>query len=341
MAGSCLLSSPPRSNSARRRRALVAAAAAGAQCDRDRGSEAHRQRRGGSTFGCSVSVSGDTALVGAVEDDDAAGCGRGLRVRAQRDELDRAGTSSPPATRRLRHFGCSVSLSGDTAVVGALDDDIGTDAGSAYVFVRSGTSWSRAGKLTASDAAADDRFGYSVAFRATRPWSGRYDDLAGRKMRARPTCSCAAERAGPSRRSSPPATRRAGDFFGYPSAFRATRPWSGRYDDGAGVGCGLGLRVRAQRNELDRAGEAHRQRRGGQRRLRLSVSLSGDTAVVGAQRRTTTRAARMRARPTCSCAAARAGPSSRSSPPATRRLATIRLLRRLSGDTAVVGAHVR
>ena len=35
--------------------------------------------------------------------------------------------------------------------------------GSAYVFVRSGTSWSQQAELTASDGAAFDNFGYSVA----------------------------------------------------------------------------------------------------------------------------------------------------------------------------------
>ena len=61
-------------------------------------------------------------------------------------------------------FGLSVALSGDTALVGALfDDDAGSDSGSAYVFKRSGTSWSQQAKLTASDAAADDTFGRSVA----------------------------------------------------------------------------------------------------------------------------------------------------------------------------------
>ena len=39
-------------------------------------------------------------------------------------------------------FGWSVALSGNTAIVGAdSDDDAGTFSGSAYVFVRSGTSW--------------------------------------------------------------------------------------------------------------------------------------------------------------------------------------------------------
>ena len=38
-----------------------------------------------------------------------------------------------------------------------------TDSGSAYVFTRTGTTWTEQAKLTASDGAAGDRFGISVA----------------------------------------------------------------------------------------------------------------------------------------------------------------------------------
>jgi uncharacterized repeat protein (TIGR01451 family) len=62
-------------------------------------------------------------------------------------------------------FGYSVALDGDTALVGAYSDNTpaGTDAGSAYVFVRSGTTWSEQAHLFASDAASTDVFGVSVA----------------------------------------------------------------------------------------------------------------------------------------------------------------------------------
>jgi uncharacterized repeat protein (TIGR01451 family) len=65
----------------------------------------------------------------------------------------------------IDRFGWSVAISGDTVVVGAPLDDTaaGFDVGSAYVFVRSGSVWSEQAKLTASDAAAFDRFGWSVA----------------------------------------------------------------------------------------------------------------------------------------------------------------------------------
>ncbi|MFN9970629.1 MAG: FG-GAP repeat protein, partial [Phycisphaerae bacterium] len=62
-------------------------------------------------------------------------------------------------------FGNQVALSGDTAVVGAYRDDAGanTDQGSAYIFTRSGTTWTQQAKLTDFDGAAGDMFGYSVA----------------------------------------------------------------------------------------------------------------------------------------------------------------------------------
>ena len=62
-------------------------------------------------------------------------------------------------------FGNSVAISGETVVVGAVGDDgaAGDNQGSAYVFARSGGVWSEQQKLEASDAAANDSFGSSVA----------------------------------------------------------------------------------------------------------------------------------------------------------------------------------
>ena len=62
-------------------------------------------------------------------------------------------------------FGVSVAVSGGTAVVGAHAHKVGSNAsqGAAYVFVQSGTTWTQQAELTASDGAADDSFGQSVA----------------------------------------------------------------------------------------------------------------------------------------------------------------------------------
>jgi hypothetical protein len=62
-------------------------------------------------------------------------------------------------------FGRSVALSGDTAIVGA-PGQFGSGFGAAYVFVRTGGTWSQEAKLTASDGAAGDLFGSAVALSA-------------------------------------------------------------------------------------------------------------------------------------------------------------------------------
>ena len=60
--------------------------------------------------------------------------------------------------------GFSVSISGNFALIGApLDDDNGANSGKAYVYQLSGSAWSLMTTLTASDAAADDNFGFSVS----------------------------------------------------------------------------------------------------------------------------------------------------------------------------------
>ena len=82
------------------------------------------------------------------------------------------------------NFGYSVAVSydGTTVVVGAyLDDDKGTDSGSAYIYKYNGTDWNKT-KLVASDGAAGDYFGYSTAASGdgnTVVVGTRYDDTTG------------------------------------------------------------------------------------------------------------------------------------------------------------------
>ena len=63
------------------------------------------------------------------------------------------------------YFGQSVAIQGDKIIVGApRDDDAGSSSGSAYVYNLDGTGEV---KITASDAAANDQFGRSVAISDT------------------------------------------------------------------------------------------------------------------------------------------------------------------------------
>lgn len=59
-------------------------------------------------------------------------------------------------------FGLSVATSGDYSIIGTVDSET-NERGSAYIFKRDITSWIEVQELTASDAAAGDRFGYSVS----------------------------------------------------------------------------------------------------------------------------------------------------------------------------------
>src|SRR5437870_1157938 len=64
----------------------------------------------------------------------------------------------------FRHFGTAVAIDGDTAVVGVPQDpEAGFDAGAAYVYLRTGSTWSQQAKLMAADAAGSSEFGSSVA----------------------------------------------------------------------------------------------------------------------------------------------------------------------------------
>jgi len=113
-------------------------------------------------FGFSVSLYGDTALIGAAGDDNQTGSAyvftRSSTTWTQQQKLFTADGIANDA------FGYSVSLFGDTALIGAWgDDDNGVQSGSAYVFIRTGTTWTLQQKLLASDGTTDDVFGASVS----------------------------------------------------------------------------------------------------------------------------------------------------------------------------------
>lgn len=64
-------------------------------------------------------------------------------------------------------FGRAISIDGDTFVVGAIYDAHGSNTqGSAYVYVRTGATWSQQQKLFVRDSPAPERFGTSVAINA-------------------------------------------------------------------------------------------------------------------------------------------------------------------------------
>src|SRR5688572_17015953 len=120
----------------------------------------------GDVFGDAVAMDGDTALIGAYGADNENGANAGAAyvfVRNGTTWTEQQRLIGDPGA--LFSFGAAVAVSGDTAVVGAFGEDHSglVNAGAAYVYVRSGTTWSLQQKLTASDATVADAFGGSVA----------------------------------------------------------------------------------------------------------------------------------------------------------------------------------
>ncbi|HKQ73371.1 MAG TPA: FG-GAP repeat protein [Blastocatellia bacterium] len=129
----------------------------------------------GDMFGASVAMHGITTVVGAPYDDVFGSAGQGYTFNQEQGSAyvfvsyygdwvqeHRLDASDGAA---YDHFGFSVAVHGDTFAVGAPQDNDGPNRyqGSAYVFERAGASWIELPKLTASDGAAYDSFGYSVA----------------------------------------------------------------------------------------------------------------------------------------------------------------------------------
>jgi hypothetical protein len=140
-------------------------------------------------FGFSVAASDDTVIVGAYgEASSASGVNgdqtdTGSAYSGAAYVFVRAGTSwtqqaylKASNTGFSDQFGYSVAVSGNTVVVGAYGEDSSAtlvngdelndaalDSGAAYVFGRSGMTWSQQAYLKASNTGHHDSFGWSVA----------------------------------------------------------------------------------------------------------------------------------------------------------------------------------
>ena len=103
----------------------------------------------------------------------------GLALPAPAAALEQKLTASDGAADDF--LGVSVAVDGDTALVGAPFDDVGanTEQGAVYVFTRTGDGWTQTAKLIASDGAADDFFGFSVAIEGDTIVAGAFGDDVG------------------------------------------------------------------------------------------------------------------------------------------------------------------
>ena len=139
----------------------------------------------GDEFGVSVSLYGDTALIGVYGDQEkgpASGSAHVFERLANESGWTRVAVLVPSDGAIADWIGYSVSLYEDIALLGSYrDDDMGSSSGSAYIFERlNDGSWTQAAKLVASDAVGSDEFGYSVSVYYTTALIGaRYDDDKG------------------------------------------------------------------------------------------------------------------------------------------------------------------
>ncbi len=127
-------------------------------------------------FGYSVSISGDYAIVGAERKNELPGTHLGAAYIFYRDP-DNPSNNWNQVKKLVAsdakdddHFGTSVSISGDYAIVGAdakNEPPADDNEGAAYIFYRDpdnpSNNWNQVKKITASDSEQDARFGTSVS----------------------------------------------------------------------------------------------------------------------------------------------------------------------------------
>jgi len=134
----------------------------------------------GDLFGWSVSLDGKTLVLGAPLDNSAnLDQGSAYIFKTENDAWVEDAKPLPTGCSVDDAFGYSVSISGDTAVVGTLAADVGANAnqGTVYIFERNQggpDTWGLVKTITSSDGAADDRFGTSVSVSANSVIVGAY-----------------------------------------------------------------------------------------------------------------------------------------------------------------------
>jgi len=242
---------------------------------------------GGDQLGNSVSVLGDVAVIGAYEDNDN-GMNSGSAYIYRFD-----GTSWTQEAKLLPadgvvndRFGISVSISGNVAIIGAHNGfHNGARSGSAYVFRYDGTNWTEEVKLLAADRAPIDRFGISVSVSGDIAMIGAYLDddkgnMSGSVYVYRYDGTNWAEEA-----KLLPADGAAGDQFGFSVSISDDVAVIGaRLDDDNGLNSGSAYVYRYDGANWTEEAKLLATDGAATDLFGYSVSVSGDTAVIGSRR---------------------------------------------------------
>ncbi len=241
----------------------------------------------GDYFGDAVAISAATVFIGAPYDDDH-GADSGSTYVFRYDGLDWVQEAKLLASDGAAgdRFGGSVAVSGDTALIGASrDDDNGEDSGAVYVFRYNGSSWVQEAKLLASDGAAGDRFGNSVAIAGEvvlvgAYWDDDYGSDSGTTYVFRYNGSDWLEEA-----KLLPSDGAAGDWFGRSVAISGDTVLIGAYYDDNENGSDAGAAYVFHYDGSDWVQEAKLLASDGAPadKFAHSVALFADTALVGAQ----------------------------------------------------------
>ena len=115
----------------------------------------------GDWFGCSIAIDNGIVAAGAYQDDDN-GLDSGSAYLFDATTGAQIAKLLPSDGAAIDYFGYSIAIDNGVVAVGApLDDDNGTQSGSAYLF--DAFTGAQIAKLLPSDGAFDDFFGYSIA----------------------------------------------------------------------------------------------------------------------------------------------------------------------------------
>ncbi len=140
---------------------------------------------GGDFFGEALAFDTTTVVIGAPKYNPGSQTNRGAAyvfALSISSYFQEAGPLAPSDATTGDQFGFSVAVSGDAAIIGAPGDDFGNSSnqGSAYVYERSGTSWTNKQKLIATDGAANDSFGAAVGLSGNNAMVGAFGNASGR-----------------------------------------------------------------------------------------------------------------------------------------------------------------
>jgi hypothetical protein len=134
-------------------------------------------------FGTAVAIEGDEIAVGAYQADAPSRVDSGAAYIFRRAGIEwfEAAELQPALVESGDGFGLALAMDGDRLVIGAFGDDHpgAIDAGAAYAYARSGNAWVEEAKLTPSDVAAGDAFGFAVSVHGDDALIGAHGDNLG------------------------------------------------------------------------------------------------------------------------------------------------------------------